>query len=179
MLTGNFWSIASVVTIDGSYIINSKLVSVGANKIPFNCMFCCHISYGFAALICRSWRSIQVHLEPYWPAPIHNDPWDSKMKGDARLIVHVQPLTKKISLNPLRTSRTTFLIWGTSLKILSGRRQRSIISSWAPDSGGTSGGSQHRKIRLTYSRHIALWRWAVSGKGKYSKDHKVAISLFV
>lgn len=38
-------------------------------------------------------------------------------------------LTRKISLNPLRTSRTTFLIWGTSLKILSGRRQRSIISS--------------------------------------------------
>lgn len=38
-------------------------------------------------------------------------------------------LTKKISLNPLRTSRTTFLICGTNLKILSGRRQRSIISS--------------------------------------------------
>lgn len=71
----------------------------------------------------------------------------------------LEPLTRKISLNPLRTSRTTFLIWGTSLKILSGRRQRSIISSWAPDSGGTSGGSQHRKIRLTYERQ----RWTVSG----------------
>lgn len=62
-----------------------------------------------------------------------------------------QDLTRKISLNPLRTSRTTFLIWGTSLKILSGRRQRSIISSWAPDLGGTSVGSQHRKIRLTWT----------------------------
>lgn len=60
-----------------------------------------------------------------------------------------EDLTRKISLNPLRTSRTTFLIWGTSLKILSGRRQRSIISSWAPDLGGMSVGSQHRKIRFT------------------------------
>lgn len=63
-------------------------------------------------------------------------------------------LTRKISLKPLRTSRTTFLIWGTSLKIRSGRRQRSIISSWAPDSGGMSGGSQHRKIKLTYREGI-------------------------
>lgn len=67
-------------------------------------------------------------------------------------------LTRKISLKPLRTSRTTFLICGTSLKIRSGRRQRSIMRSWAPDSGGTLFGSQHKNIRLTYrvGRKITL-----------------------
>lgn len=67
-------------------------------------------------------------------------------------------LTRNISLKPLRTSRTTFLICGTSLKIRSGRRQRSIMRSWAPDSGGTLFGSQHKKIRLTYrvGRKITL-----------------------
>lgn len=37
--------------------------------------------------------------------------------------------TKKISLKPLKSSRTTFLIWGTSLKILRGRRQRRTSKS--------------------------------------------------
>lgn len=59
-------------------------------------------------------------------------------------------LTSRISLNPRHSSYTTFLIWGTSVKILRGLTQRKIISSWAPEFGGTFPGIQHRNTRLTY-----------------------------
>jgi hypothetical protein len=58
-------------------------------------------------------------------------------------------LTNRISLNPRHSSYTTFLMWGTSVKILRGLTQRKIISNWAPEFGGTFLGIQHRNTRLT------------------------------
>lgn len=64
--------------------------------------------------------------------------------------------TRNISLKPLKSSRTTFLIWGTSLNIRRGLKQRNTIKSWVPDLAGTLYGIQHRKIRLTWKSCIDL-----------------------
>lgn len=62
--------------------------------------------------------------------------------------------TKMISLKPLISSYTTFLIWGTRTKILRGRKHLSSMNTWAGESLSASSGIQNRKITLTYIENV-------------------------
>lgn len=63
-------------------------------------------------------------------------------------------LTRSISLKPRTSSYTTRRMWGTRMKMRSGRRQRSIIRICAPEFCGTDFGSQQRNTRLTQNPNI-------------------------
>lgn len=86
-------------------------------------------------------RSERPLLSPQSSCPL----WTAKGRQSS----HVW-LTRSISLKPLQSSQTTLRMWGTRLKILRGRTQRSSISSWVLDWGGTFVGIQHRNTRLTW-----------------------------
>lgn len=59
-------------------------------------------------------------------------------------------LTNRISLKPLHSSDTTFLICGTRLKIRRGLKHLKIRRSWIPDCAGTSFGIQHENTKETW-----------------------------
>ena len=64
--------------------------------------------------------------------------------------------TKIISLNPLHNSLTTFLICGTSIKILRGLKHLRSIKNWATEWGDIVLGIQHAHTKLTIGRQ-KIW----------------------